>query len=60
MDSVEGMRISKAFSRDFNWWIQDLCSDSHHASFAVQVLWMVVVHVRRDAWNMEHGNGRDT
>ena len=58
MDSVESHRISKVFSRDFNGWIQGLCSNSHNASFAMQVLWMIVIHVRREAWNMEHGNGQ--
>lgn len=60
MDSVKSMGISKVFSRNFNWWIQGLCGHSHHAAFAVQVLWMVDAHVRRDAWDMEHGNGRNT
>ena len=46
MNSVEPSGISRAFNRDFSWRLQGLCSTSKHAEFAIQVLWMVVIHTR--------------
>ena len=46
MNSVEPSGISRAFNHEFSWWLQGLCSTSKHAEFAIQVLWMVVIHTR--------------